>query len=99
MFQYAVECSNLDVMPDLTFTINGLPYTLSAQAYTLVVWLWFPPPQIPAAPEAKVAQPHAGSCHPRVTNPSGFCLTTVPGCFREHEAHPQLSTSPSPGVW
>ncbi|NXR38495.1 CATE protein, partial [Zosterops hypoxanthus] len=34
--EYAVECSNLDVMPDLTFTINGLPYTLSAQAYTLV---------------------------------------------------------------
>ncbi|NXD31752.1 CATE protein, partial [Spelaeornis formosus] len=33
---YAVECSNLSVMPDLTFTINGLPYTLSAQAYTLV---------------------------------------------------------------
>ncbi|NXO21983.1 CATE protein, partial [Cisticola juncidis] len=33
---YAVECSNLDVMPELTFTINGLPYTLSAQAYTLV---------------------------------------------------------------
>uniref|UniRef100_A0A8C3RBZ3 cathepsin E n=1 Tax=Cyanoderma ruficeps TaxID=181631 RepID=A0A8C3RBZ3_9PASS len=26
---------SLDVMPDLTFTINGLPYTLSAQAYTL----------------------------------------------------------------
>ncbi|NXE01482.1 CATE protein, partial [Chaetorhynchus papuensis] len=34
--EYAVECSNLDAMPDLTFTINGLPYTLSAQAYTLV---------------------------------------------------------------
>uniref|UniRef100_A0A8C3VAP0 cathepsin E n=1 Tax=Catharus ustulatus TaxID=91951 RepID=A0A8C3VAP0_CATUS len=34
--EYAVECSNLNVMPDLTFTINGLPYTLSAQAYTLV---------------------------------------------------------------
>ncbi|NWV04597.1 CATE protein, partial [Ptilonorhynchus violaceus] len=34
--EYAVECSNLDVMPDLTFTINGLPYTLSAQAYTLM---------------------------------------------------------------
>ncbi|NXM58778.1 CATE protein, partial [Illadopsis cleaveri] len=33
--EYAVECSNLNVMPDLTFTINGLPYTLSAQAYTL----------------------------------------------------------------
>ncbi|NXQ39620.1 CATE protein, partial [Catharus fuscescens] len=34
--EYAVECSNLSAMPDLTFTINGLPYTLSAQAYTLV---------------------------------------------------------------
>ncbi|NXO11127.1 CATE protein, partial [Oriolus oriolus] len=34
--EYAVECSNLDAMPDLTFTISGLPYTLSAQAYTLV---------------------------------------------------------------
>uniref|UniRef100_A0A8C0FCX1 cathepsin E n=1 Tax=Bubo bubo TaxID=30461 RepID=A0A8C0FCX1_BUBBB len=35
--QYAVECSNLNVMPDVTFTINGLPYTLGAQAYTLMV--------------------------------------------------------------
>ncbi|NXR06353.1 CATE protein, partial [Semnornis frantzii] len=34
--EYAVECSNLNVMPDVTFTINGLPYTLSAQAYTLM---------------------------------------------------------------
>ncbi|NXU14425.1 CATE protein, partial [Pardalotus punctatus] len=33
---YAVECSNLAAMPELTFTINGLPYTLSAQAYTLM---------------------------------------------------------------
>ncbi|NXE92803.1 CATE protein, partial [Menura novaehollandiae] len=33
--EYAVDCSNLNTMPDLTFTINGLPYTLSAQAYTL----------------------------------------------------------------
>ncbi|XP_042655970.1 cathepsin E isoform X1 [Tyto alba] len=33
--QYVVECSNLNVMPDVTFTINGLPYTLGAQAYTL----------------------------------------------------------------
>ncbi|XP_009075789.1 PREDICTED: cathepsin E [Acanthisitta chloris] len=31
-----VECSNLSEMPDLTFTINGLPYTLNAQAYTLM---------------------------------------------------------------
>lgn len=37
--QYAVECSNLDVMPDVTFTINGLPYLLSAQAYTVMVRL------------------------------------------------------------
>ncbi|XP_071434692.1 cathepsin E [Pithys albifrons albifrons] len=34
--EYAVECSNLSVMPDVTFTINGLPYTLNAQAYTLM---------------------------------------------------------------
>ncbi|KQL51984.1 cathepsin E-like protein [Amazona aestiva] len=34
--EYAVECSSLSVMPDVTFTINGLPYTLSAQAYTLM---------------------------------------------------------------
>ncbi|KFQ07560.1 Cathepsin E, partial [Leptosomus discolor] len=34
--EYAVECSNLNVMPNVTFTINGLPYTLSAQAYTLM---------------------------------------------------------------
>uniref|UniRef100_A0A8B9FGS1 cathepsin E n=1 Tax=Amazona collaria TaxID=241587 RepID=A0A8B9FGS1_9PSIT len=27
--EYAVECSSLSVMPDVTFTINGLPYTLS----------------------------------------------------------------------
>ncbi|NXQ82682.1 CATE protein, partial [Nyctibius grandis] len=30
-----VDCSTLGMMPDVTFTINGLPYTLSAQAYTL----------------------------------------------------------------
>ncbi|NXG09593.1 CATE protein, partial [Sakesphorus luctuosus] len=34
--EYAVECSNLSEMPDVTFTINGLPYTLNAQAYTLM---------------------------------------------------------------
>ncbi|XP_068516238.1 cathepsin E [Anas acuta] len=34
--EYAVECSNLNVMPDVTFTINGLPYTLTSQAYTLM---------------------------------------------------------------
>ncbi|NXU59903.1 CATE protein, partial [Turnix velox] len=34
--EYAVECSNLSLMPDVTFTINGVPYTLSAQAYILV---------------------------------------------------------------
>ncbi|KFP55227.1 Cathepsin E, partial [Cathartes aura] len=37
--EYSVECSNLDVMPSITFTINGLPYTLSAQVYTLMVRL------------------------------------------------------------
>ncbi|KAM6311035.1 cathepsin E [Podargus strigoides] len=30
-----VECSNLNTMPDVTFTINGLPYTLGPQAYTI----------------------------------------------------------------
>ncbi|NXL83518.1 CATE protein, partial [Alectura lathami] len=34
--EYVVECSNLNAMPVVTFTINGLPYTLSAQAYTLM---------------------------------------------------------------
>ncbi|NXS13707.1 CATE protein, partial [Neodrepanis coruscans] len=34
--EYVVECSNLNMMPDVTFTINGLPYTLNAQAYTLM---------------------------------------------------------------
>lgn len=57
------------MMPDVTFTINGLPYTLGAQAYTLMVRLWpsVPPPPIPicwvrkAAPETKVAQSHPES--------------------------------------
>ncbi|NWV36287.1 CATE protein, partial [Grantiella picta] len=35
--EYALECSNLDAMPELTFTINGQPYTLSPQAYTLTL--------------------------------------------------------------
>uniref|UniRef100_A0A8C3RIX2 cathepsin E n=1 Tax=Chelydra serpentina TaxID=8475 RepID=A0A8C3RIX2_CHESE len=35
--EYTVECNNLNVMPDVTFTINGNPYTLSPQAYTLMV--------------------------------------------------------------
>uniref|UniRef100_A0ACB8F5G1 Uncharacterized protein n=1 Tax=Sphaerodactylus townsendi TaxID=933632 RepID=A0ACB8F5G1_9SAUR len=34
---YAVECSNLNVMPDVTFTINGNPYTLTPETYTLMV--------------------------------------------------------------
>ncbi|XP_030077719.1 cathepsin E [Microcaecilia unicolor] len=33
--EYAVECSNLNVMPDVTFTINGIGYTLTPQQYTL----------------------------------------------------------------
>ncbi|XP_005230435.1 cathepsin E [Falco peregrinus] len=33
--EYAVDCNNLGMMPDVTFTINGVPYTLAAQAYTL----------------------------------------------------------------
>lgn len=34
--EYAVECDNLNVMPDVIFTINGVPYTLQPTAYTLV---------------------------------------------------------------
>ncbi|XP_006887986.1 PREDICTED: cathepsin E [Elephantulus edwardii] len=34
--EYAVECTNLNVMPDVTFTINGVPYSLSPTAYTLL---------------------------------------------------------------
>ncbi|KAM8816606.1 cathepsin E isoform 2-T2 [Rhynchonycteris naso] len=34
--EYAVECDNLNVMPDVTFTINGVPYILQPTAYTLL---------------------------------------------------------------
>ncbi|KAF6292704.1 cathepsin E [Rhinolophus ferrumequinum] len=34
--EYAVECDYLNVMPDVTFTINGVPYTLQPTAYTLL---------------------------------------------------------------
>ncbi|MEE6493558.1 hypothetical protein FKM82_016885 [Ascaphus truei] len=34
--EYAVECSNLIGMPTVTFTINGIGYTLSAEQYTVV---------------------------------------------------------------
>ncbi|XP_053523881.1 cathepsin E [Artibeus jamaicensis] len=34
--EYAVECDNLNVMPDVIFTINGVPYILQPTAYTLV---------------------------------------------------------------
>ncbi|CAK6439718.1 unnamed protein product [Pipistrellus nathusii] len=34
--EYAVECDNLNVMPDVTFIINGVPYTLQPTAYTLL---------------------------------------------------------------
>lgn len=34
--EYAVECANLNVMPDVTFTINGVSYTLQPTVYTLV---------------------------------------------------------------
>ncbi|KAM7053541.1 cathepsin E [Molossus nigricans] len=34
--EYAVECDNLNVMPDVTFTINGVPYALQPTAYTLL---------------------------------------------------------------
>ncbi|XP_072494701.1 cathepsin E [Notamacropus eugenii] len=33
--EYAMECNNLNMMPDVTFTINGIPYTLPPKAYTL----------------------------------------------------------------
>ncbi|XP_025711055.1 cathepsin E isoform X1 [Callorhinus ursinus] len=34
--EYGVECANLNVMPDVTFTINGVSYTLQPTVYTLV---------------------------------------------------------------
>ncbi|XP_053560643.1 cathepsin E [Bombina bombina] len=34
--EYVVECSNLNVMPAVTFTINGVGYTLTAEQYTLM---------------------------------------------------------------
>lgn len=33
--EYAMECDNLNVMPDVTFIINEIPYTLQPTAYTL----------------------------------------------------------------
>ncbi|XP_053461253.1 cathepsin E [Nycticebus coucang] len=35
--EYAVRCTNLNVMPDVTFVIKGVPYTLKPTAYTLRV--------------------------------------------------------------
>uniref|UniRef100_A0A8D2J9B8 cathepsin E n=1 Tax=Varanus komodoensis TaxID=61221 RepID=A0A8D2J9B8_VARKO len=35
--EYVVDCNNLNEMPLVTFTINGIPYTLMPQAYTLSV--------------------------------------------------------------
>ncbi|KAI5939702.1 Cathepsin E [Manis javanica] len=35
--EYVVECVNLQIMPNITFTINGLPYTLQPTAYTLPI--------------------------------------------------------------
>ncbi|NXA52630.1 CATE protein, partial [Nothocercus julius] len=34
--EYTVDCSNLSSMPDVTFVINGVAYSLSAQAYLLM---------------------------------------------------------------
>ncbi|KAL7985336.1 hypothetical protein Chor_003906 [Crotalus horridus] len=34
--EYTVECSNLNVMPLVTFTINGNSYPLTPEAYTLI---------------------------------------------------------------
>ncbi|XP_029429637.1 cathepsin E-A-like isoform X1 [Rhinatrema bivittatum] len=33
--EYALECDNLNAMPDVTFTIAGIAYTLTPQQYTL----------------------------------------------------------------
>ncbi|XP_049626930.1 cathepsin E [Suncus etruscus] len=33
--EYAMECDNLNIMPDVTFIINEIPYTLQPSAYTL----------------------------------------------------------------
>ncbi|XP_062450951.1 cathepsin E [Rhea pennata] len=33
--EYIVDCNNLSIMPNVTFTINGVLYTLNAQAYVL----------------------------------------------------------------
>ncbi|XP_008821520.2 cathepsin E [Nannospalax galili] len=33
--EYVVECGNLNMMPDITFLINGVSYTLSPAAYIL----------------------------------------------------------------
>ncbi|XP_013909634.1 PREDICTED: cathepsin E [Thamnophis sirtalis] len=35
--EYAVECNNLNVMPLVTFTINGNAYPLTPEAYTVMV--------------------------------------------------------------
>ncbi|XP_060545539.1 cathepsin E [Pantherophis guttatus] len=35
--EYAVECNNLNVMPLVTFTINGNSYPLTPEAYTVMV--------------------------------------------------------------
>nr|XP_009670602.1 PREDICTED: cathepsin E [Struthio camelus australis] len=34
--EYAVQCDSLSMMPSVTFTINGVLYTLNAQAYMLM---------------------------------------------------------------
>lgn len=37
VFSYTVECVNIGVLLDVTFTINGVPHTLQPTAYTLLV--------------------------------------------------------------
>ncbi|KAH0618892.1 hypothetical protein JD844_018416 [Phrynosoma platyrhinos] len=34
--EYAVECNNLNVMPSVTFTLNGIPFSLNPEAYTIM---------------------------------------------------------------
>lgn len=37
LFLYTLECANIGVLPDVTFTINGVPHTHQPTAYTLLV--------------------------------------------------------------
>ncbi|KAB0396645.1 hypothetical protein E2I00_012353, partial [Balaenoptera physalus] len=39
VFSYTVECVNIGVLLDVTFTINGVPHTLQPTAYTLLKFM------------------------------------------------------------